>query len=292
MKKIIILATIFIFSFKMNGQELDKLYANAKLNIDYSSSILLTDKEILLENELSEWILYNRSNFENINEIKIAFENKWYWGSWKKVVRGLEFVKKENTQNRIAYFEDLRKRNETECRRQQERSQMLWTLGTAAVIGAGAYAYNHRVEIRDFFVDALKNPSSDTNNSSNNNNSSNINSSNQTNNKNLDGNQKLKNSESPTIDKEKYRTGNFELPNYTEEVAYSEKYVKKIFIKFNDDISFAIYYSPECGKYYHNETIGIKSYFKDKTSLIKSMYAYKTGGFNSIYNFGNSSTCD
>ncbi|GEM56597.1 hypothetical protein B0A58_14670 [Flavobacterium branchiophilum NBRC 15030 = ATCC 35035] len=105
-------------------------------------------------------------------------------------------------------------------------------------------------------------------------------------------NETLKNSESVKIDKEKYRTGNFELPNYTEEVVYSEKYVTKSLIKFNDNISFNIYYNPECGKYYHKETPGIKSYYKDKISLIKSMYATEKGGFDIIYTFGNSSTCD
>lgn len=170
MKKLITVTIIFILSFKMNGQNLDNLYANAKLNIDYSSSILLSDKEIFLENALTEWILNNTSNFENINEIKIAFENKWYWGSWKKVVRGLEFVKKENTQSRIAYFEVLRKRNEAECRRQQDRSQMLWTLAGVGLGLTADYVNKHRVEIRDFFVDALRSSStSDYSNSSNNN---------------------------------------------------------------------------------------------------------------------------
>lgn len=283
MKKIILVFSLLYSILGFGKVNIDEVYSNAKLNIDFSSSMVFSDKQNVIEKELAEWILSNPNRFEDVNQIKIAYEPKWYWGSWKKVVRGLEFVKKENVKKRIAYYEDLRKRNEEEFRRQQERKTFLTALGFAAASYLGVKIYENRYEIGNFIKENWNSGSSKYSNENNN-------SKQKTDKEN--NNETLKNSESVKIDKEKYRTGNFELPNYTEEVAYSEKYVTKIFIKFIDNISFAIYYNPECGKYYHTEMLGIKSYYKDKISLIKSMYASKKGEFNNIYNFGNSSTCD
>lgn len=111
MKKILIFSILFISTY-CYSVDLDNAYRNARLNVDFSSSIIFNDKEIVKEDELAQWILSNPDNFANINQIKIDFGAKWYWGSWKRVVKALEFVKKENVQNRLAYFENLRKINE------------------------------------------------------------------------------------------------------------------------------------------------------------------------------------
>jgi len=111
MKKLLIFSILFISTY-CYSVDLDNAYRNAKLNVDFSSSIIFNDKEIVKEDELAQWILSNPDNFANINQIKINFGAKWYWGSWKRVVKALEFVKKENVQNRLSYFENLRKINE------------------------------------------------------------------------------------------------------------------------------------------------------------------------------------
>lgn len=167
MKKIILIFTLLYSTLGFCTINIEEVYNNAKLNIDYSSSMVFSDKQIVQEKEIAEWILLNPNRFEHINQIKIAFETKWYWGSWKKVVRALEFVKKENIQNRIAYFEDLRKRNEAECRRQQERREMLTTLAIGGATLAGITIWENRHEIANFIKENWKSSDSSNSNSSN-----------------------------------------------------------------------------------------------------------------------------
>lgn len=160
MKKIILVFSLLYSIFGFGKVNIDEVYSNAKLNIDFSSSMVFSDKQNVIEKELADWILSNPNRFEDVNKIKIAYEPKWYWGSWKKVVRGLEFVKKENVQKRIAYYEDLRKRNEEEFRRQQERKTFLTALGVAAASYLGVKIYENRYEIANFIKENWNNSSS------------------------------------------------------------------------------------------------------------------------------------
>lgn len=160
MKKIILVFSLLYSILGFGKVNIEEVYSNAKLNIDFSSSMIFSDKQNVIEKELAEWILSNPNRFEDVNQIKIAYEPKWYWGSWKKVVRGLEFVKKENVQKRIAYYEDLRKRNEEEFRRQQERKTFLTALGVAAASYLGVKIYENRYEIAKFIKENWNNSSS------------------------------------------------------------------------------------------------------------------------------------
>lgn len=175
MKKIILIFTILCSTLGFCKVNIEEVFNNATLNIDYSSSMIFNEKQLVQEKEIAEWILSNPNRFENVNQIKIAFETKWYWGSWKKVVRALEFVKKENVQNRIAYFEDLRRRNEAECRRQQQRKELLTTLAIDGAKLAGITIWENRHEIANFVKENWNSRSSNYSNENINSSSSNDN---------------------------------------------------------------------------------------------------------------------
>lgn len=172
MKNIVLIFTLLLSTLSYSKVNIEEIYNNAKLNNDYSSSMVFTESQLVQEKEIAEWILSNPNRFEDVNQIKIAFENRWFYGSWKKIVRALEFVKRENIQNRLAYFEDLRKRNEAECRRQQERRELLTGLVAVGVTGLGVKIYNNRHEIANFIKENWNNSSSTySSNESNGNNS-------------------------------------------------------------------------------------------------------------------------
>lgn len=167
MKKIIIFSILFISTY-CYSVDLDNAYRNAKLNVDFSSSIVFNDKEIVKEKELGLWILSNSDKFENINQIKVAIENKWYWGSWKRVVKAVEFVKKENIQNRLAYFEELRKINEKNrpLSLEEKLHQFNEFLKIPEVQSAGKYIGKKVKEGVESFKESWKNASSESSSSS------------------------------------------------------------------------------------------------------------------------------
>jgi len=124
MRKIINLITIFILFFKMNAQNLDKLYVNATTNVDYSSYFTVNENEIITDSQLKKWINKNSNLFNSIDSISTLQTQKWFWGSSKTLISKVNFVKSENTAKRKFYFAEIARKKEearqAEIRRQEE----------------------------------------------------------------------------------------------------------------------------------------------------------------------------
>lgn len=124
MRKLITVTIIFILSFKMNGQELDNLYANAINNESFMSYFIVDENEIVTDNQLKKWIDKNPHLFENIDSISTVQNKKWFWGSTKTLISTVSFVKSENIEKRRLYFAEIARKKEearlAELRQQEE----------------------------------------------------------------------------------------------------------------------------------------------------------------------------
>lgn len=78
MKKVTTVIIIFILAIKMNGQNLDNLYANATLNSDYTSTLSVSDDTNVLKEDFTKWLIDNKTKFNFENGVNIIWKNKWY----------------------------------------------------------------------------------------------------------------------------------------------------------------------------------------------------------------------
>lgn len=140
---IVILFLLCTFSFAQKSfQKLNQLYDNAQLNSDYSSTFSVDEKTNILLEDFKKWVNANPNKFNDLKELEVAYQPKWYWGSYKIVLAKIGFIKPENVNNRIAYFEEIRKRNEEEYRLKREAGILTGALITGGLIYAGKKAYD------------------------------------------------------------------------------------------------------------------------------------------------------
>lgn len=148
------LFTILVLSVctVIHAQKLDKLFVNAEMNPNYSSSFIVDQNSNILEKDVNKWLVKNKNNFENINDVKVIFTQKWYWGSKKTVLKSMFFVKRDHVANRNAYLERLRIKGQRDAELQQQAKALI-VGGVALGIG---YIYSKKDQIKEWYLDGFK----------------------------------------------------------------------------------------------------------------------------------------
>lgn len=91
------------------------MIANAYAQKDYSSVLMLSEYDMITEQDMRFWIMSHREVFYCPDTIlKIKTTTAWYFGATRTIVTEVWFVKAENGARRKAHFDEIKRKKEEE----------------------------------------------------------------------------------------------------------------------------------------------------------------------------------
>ena len=94
-----------LFSANLYSQNISNKFRNAQLNLDYTSTFIVKNKENISSRKVEKWLKNNPAYFDKNYQFNVPVTgSKWFFGTDRKVISNFSFVKAEHIDKRAKYL--------------------------------------------------------------------------------------------------------------------------------------------------------------------------------------------